>query len=98
MTTLNREKNKMRQQHQSARKARVRQLIQAGGLLQKSGLLEAFNIAPGDDLQGYENHDKAAALLGFLTKCLEKNSFTEDDFKEWKVVGRRLLSLKVNSW
>lgn len=41
----------MKLQHQSERKRRVRQFIQAAGLLQKSGILEAFRIRPGDDLQ-----------------------------------------------
>lgn len=41
---LNQEKHKMKLQHQSERKTRTRQLITAGGLLQKSGLLEAFHI------------------------------------------------------
>ena len=81
----------MRQQHQFARKVRVRQLIQAGGLLQKSGLLEAFNIVPGDDLQAYENRDKAATFLGFLIKCFEKNEFNEENLKQWDSVGERLL-------
>jgi hypothetical protein len=81
----------MKAQYQSDRKARVRQLIQVGGLLHKSGLLEAFGIVPGDDLQDYENRDIAAALLGFLTMCFEKHSFEEDNLEQWRVKGERLL-------
>ena len=89
--TLAREKNKMKQQHQSDRKVRTRSLIQAAGLLQKSGILEAFSIAPGDDLQDYDNREKAAQLLGFLTMCFQKNDFDESNLERWRSVGERLM-------
>ena len=54
-----------------------------GGLLQKSGLLEAFHITPGDDLQAYENRPKVLQLLGFLTTCFEENNFDEDTLERW---------------
>ncbi len=88
---LNREVSKMKAEQQSHRKSRTRQLITMGGLLQKSGLIDAFCIAPGDNLQSYENHDKAAKLLGFLTSCLEENTFDEDNVERWRAVGKRLL-------
>lgn len=81
----------MKIQQQSARKSRVRQLIQAGGLLQKSSLLEAFHIHPGDDLQEYNNRAKAATLLGFLIECFEKNDFDQENWEKWKNRGERLL-------
>lgn len=77
----------MRQQHQSDRKARTRQLIQIGGLFQKSGLFETFNIAPDDDLQDYENREKSAQLLGFLITGFEKNEFDETNLEQWRIVG-----------
>ncbi|MGC8483867.1 MAG: conjugal transfer protein TraD, partial [Thermodesulfobium sp.] len=89
--TLNREKNKMKKQRQSDRKLRTRQLIQIGGLVQKSGLMDAFLIAPGDDLQDYENLSKAARLLGFLNACLESNCFDQSNLERWQSVGSRLL-------
>ena len=88
---LNRVVSQMKTEQQSHRKSRVHQLIQAGGILQKSGLLDAFLIAPGSDLQSYENRDKAAKLLGFLTSCLEKNTFDEDNVERWHTIGERLL-------
>ena len=81
----------MKIQQQSERKARTRQLITVGGLLQKSGLLEAFHINSGDDLNDYDNREKTAQLLGFLTKCFEENDFDEANSERWKFVGERML-------
>ena len=90
-SNLSREKHKMKVQQQSNRKARTRLLIQAGGILHKSGIMEAFSIAPDDDLQAYENFEKAAQLLGFLTMCFEENNFDEANLEEWRSVGERLM-------
>lgn len=79
----------MKHQHNDDRKNRTRLLIQCGGLLSKSGLLEAFHITSGDDLQVYENHHKALQLLGFLITCFEENEFDEDNFERWRSVGER---------
>lgn len=81
----------MKAQQQSHRKSRTRQLITIGGLLQKSGLVDAFLIEPRDDLQDYENRDKAAKLLGFLTTCFEENTFDEVHLERWRALGERLL-------
>lgn len=81
----------MKIQQQSARKARTRQLITVGRLLHKSGLMEAFSIEPGDDLQAFENRENAAQLLGFLTMCFEKTDFDEANLQQWKSTGERLL-------
>ena len=81
----------MKQQRQSDRKARVRQFIQAAGLLQKSGLMEAFHINPGDDLQNYETRTKATQLLGFLITCFEENNFDEENLEKWRLLGERRL-------
>ncbi len=51
------------------RKARTRTLIQLGGLVEKSGLLEPLNIMLGDDLQkDYEHLDSTAILTGALSE------------------------------
>jgi hypothetical protein len=51
------------------RKARTRTLIQLGGLVEKSGLLEPLNIMLGDDLQkDYEHLTSAAILTGALSE------------------------------
>ncbi len=81
----------MQKQQRSDRRRRTRMLIQAGGIVHKSGLLDAFLIAPEDDLQNYENLHKAAKLLGFLHACFEKNSFDEAHFERWQRIGERLL-------
>jgi len=56
--------------------------------------MDAFSIAPGDDLQDYENLEKAARLLGFLNSCFEKNSFNEATLESWQLLGERLLKYK----
>ena len=81
----------MKQQRLSKRKARTCQLIQIGGLFHKPGLMEAFSIPSNDDPQDYENREKAAALLGFLTTCFENNNFEKANLEEWKLAGGRLL-------
>ena len=81
----------MKAEQQSHRKSRTRQLITLGGLLQKSGLVDAFLIESEDDLQSYENRDKAAKLLGFLYTCFEENTFDEENVERWRTVGERLL-------
>ncbi|MBX9805564.1 MAG: conjugal transfer protein TraD [Alphaproteobacteria bacterium] len=79
----------MKQQSNDGRKNRTRLLIQCGGLLSKSGLLEAFHITSADDLQVYENRPKALQLLGFLITCFEENEFNEDNFERWRSVGEK---------
>lgn len=81
----------MKAEQQSHRKSRTRQLIQIGGIFQKSGLPDAFLIAPDDDLQDYENLHKAAKLLGFLTSCFEEQTFDEAHLERWHSLGERLL-------
>ena len=81
----------MKIERQSHRKSRTRQLIQIGGIFQKSGLMDVFHIAPENDLQDYENHDKAAKLLGFLVSALEEQTSDEAHLERWRVLGERLL-------
>ena len=81
----------MKKQQQSGRQGRTRTLIQIGGLVQKSGLMDAFLIAPGDDLQDYENLEKASRLLGFLSEHFETSTFNEENLERWSALGSRLL-------
>lgn len=53
--------------------------------------MDAFLIAPGDDLQSNHNLEKGAQLLGFLTECFQKNDFDEANLEKWKTIGERLL-------
>lgn len=59
---------KHRNSENSYRKKRMRPLIQCGGLIEKSGLLEQLEITFGDDLQKDTEAllPKAAMLLGAL--------------------------------
>ena len=88
MLHLNHEKIKMKKQQNSLRQQRTRTLIQLGGLVQKSGLMEVLNISPGDDLQDYDSLPKAAQVLGFLIESLEPQNI---DIDEWEKAGERRL-------
>ncbi len=79
----------MKQQYNGERKSRTRTLIMLGGLLQKSGLMDAFHITIGDNLQTYENRPKALQFLGFLITCFEENNFDEDNLERWRSIRER---------
>ena len=68
----------MQKESTQERKLRTRTLIQAGGLLSLSGILEQCEISEGEDLQSDpEGYKKGAALLGILIEASEaivKNS------------------------
>ena len=65
----------MEKNHQTPatfRKARTRTLIQLGGLFEKSGLMETFDLKMGDDLQkNLPQKDHIFALLGGLLELKE---------------------------
>lgn len=62
----------MQKQSTQERKLRTRTLIQAGGLLSLSGLLEQCEIFEGEDLQSDpEGYEKGATLLGILIDASE---------------------------
>ena len=66
MTTLKKDNN-------TERKARTRTLIQLGGLMDVSGLLNVFDICAGDDLErDATKSDNGAALLGCLITVMEQ--------------------------
>lgn len=77
------------------RKARNRSLIQIGGLIAKSGLLERFEIEIGRDLQkDPEMEGKAATFYGAL---LQMKSEIEDTLSEtqcnlWYEKGKKELA------
>lgn len=72
----------------SLRKARTRTLIQLGGLIEKAGLLDEFNLEFGSDLQkDPECKEEVHALFGAL---LELKSL----LKESQEYTYRYLSLK----
>jgi len=50
------------------RRARTRTLIQLGGLIEKSGLMNLIHIQTGEDLQlDHEAYEKAATLFEILS-------------------------------
>ena len=76
------------------RKARTRTMIQLGGLLEKSGLLDDLNLAPGDDLQKDPDcFDSAAILMGALHE-LRAILYTEEAEAQkilWRERGKEML-------
>ena len=97
--------NKLKTRAKSERMQRTRTMIQLGGLVAKSGLVELCDIHEGDDLQiDIPSLDKAATLLGILhetmnklTELSDKNSeesaatITSKQMDKFKRVGKRLL-------
>jgi hypothetical protein len=76
ITTLELKKHRMEIKNNltntSLRKARTRTLIQLGGLIEKSGLLDNFDISIGDNLQtDLEKKEQVFALLGGLLELRE---------------------------
>ena len=76
----------------SQRKQRTRTLIQLGGLIHKSGLMQKINLDMGDDLQDPKHILKAAQIFGFLIKSLECVSC---DLKAWQAIGEQHLKRKT---
>lgn len=87
----NREISAIKNQRKSERQNRTRLLIQIGGLVQKAGVMEVFNIKVGDDLQDFESLNKAARLLGFLSHSLEQFDESEASMSELERKGERML-------
>ena len=70
---------KNNQTHATFRKARTRTLIQLGGLFEKSGLMESFELEVVDDLQkDIHKKDQVFALLGGLLEL--KEMMKQNDF------------------
>lgn len=78
------------------RRARTRTLIQLGGLIERSGLMDVLKIEVGQDLQQDPEAFNAvailSALLGENAKTLLRISI--EDKAKWIEVGRDIL--KVN--
>jgi hypothetical protein len=78
----------------SLRKARTRTLIQLGGLVEKSEMLETLGLEVGDDLQrDVTCLEGAAVLLGGLSELniiLQSNDSLSQKFL-WSERGKKLL-------
>lgn len=76
------------------RKARTRTLIQLGGLIEKSGLLQPLNINLGDDLQKDLEHLESTAILTGLLSELCGRFYGEEAAAQkliWLERGKRIL-------
>ncbi|HCU06407.1 MAG TPA: hypothetical protein DIC42_02325 [Holosporales bacterium] len=80
------------------RKARTRTLIQLGGLLNITNLLELTNINLGEDLEIDQiNQDKAATLLGLLQHLTETMPplLSPEQQNDFKQKGIRILKMRA---
>jgi hypothetical protein len=75
------------------RKKRTRTLIQLGGLVQKSGLLEPLHLQIGDDLQQDELcFDGAATLIGAFSDLAKTIREDETQTMLWCEKGKKVLA------
>ena len=87
--TLTAQNTRRKKSENAARKLRTRTLIQVGGLVHLSGLLDLCDIHEGDDLQlDLAAMNKAATLLGMLLTCVENlhdpKNFPKRNFERGK--------------
>jgi hypothetical protein len=74
------------------RKARTRTLLQIGGLVAKSGLLETFEISLGLDLQrDPEQKHQVAALFKGMVELNEMAKSEDVHLPNWSIQGLQLL-------
>jgi hypothetical protein len=76
------------------RKVRTRTLIQLGGIVDKSGLLEPLNITLGDDLQKDYEHLESVAILAGALSDLRVRLYDEDAEAQkmiWLEMGKGVL-------
>jgi hypothetical protein len=76
------------------RKSQTRTLIQLGGLVEKSGLLEPLQLQIGDDLQRDELcFDGAATLIGAFSDLRKMIEGDETQTMLWREKGKEILAL-----
>ncbi len=74
------------------RRKRTRTLIQLGGLIEKSELLEDFGISVGDDLQdNMELQSSVAELYGGLLEIKSMIKNNEHSPALWRQTGKKKL-------
>ena len=83
--------HKLKVKNKAERKARTRTLIQLGGILSLTPILEICNIHLGDDLQ-LSHQDKADTLLGILSTLFDSFSgnFDAADLEHFQNIGNAL--------
>ena len=97
VTAKNTNQTQTMQKHKNStnerRRQRTRTMIQAGGLLNKAGLLTSFGIEPGDDLQQDDSlQDNIATLFGALLELQSMVHQNDHSTILWKQRGKRGLS------
>lgn len=85
--------HKLKIKNNAERKSRTRTLIQLGGILSLTPLLDICDIHLGDDLQ-LSYQDKADILLGIPSSLLDKlpDSLSNTDLDNFKHLGNSLRS------
>jgi len=97
---LNLQKNRFKQiektHSKQERRSRTRTLIQLGGLVEKSGLMELVNIQTGEDLQlDNDAFEKAATLFEILSESnLDNENHSPAELEHLKIRGIRKLKTK----
>lgn len=69
---------------------------QIGELFVRSGLAEAFDIVPGDDLYK-KDHDKAYMLYGFLFDAVNGYFKNSANAIRWREVGEHVLGNPIDT-
>ncbi len=83
---------------QSLRRARTRSLIQLGGLIEKSGLMDHFGLALGSDMQkDLETKYPVAAFMGALLELKQHLIQSEIPFSLLAEQGMKFLSTNDNT-
>lgn len=82
--------------HATFRKSRTRTLIQLGGLFEKSGLMESFDLQVGGDLQkDIHKKDQVFALLGGLSELKEMMQQSEFPIDLLAQKGTELFNIEI---
>ena len=87
--------NKLKIKNKTERKARTRTLIQLGGLLSLTPILDICNIHLGEDLQ-LLHQDKADMLLGILSSLANQLSanISPSELSHFGILARCMQQLK----
>ena len=86
-------KNKLKTSTNDLRRRRTRTMIQAGGLLEKSGILSYFGIRAGDDLQQDDTlQENVSELFGALLEIKSMIRHNDPSTTLWKQKGKEGLA------
>jgi hypothetical protein len=89
---------KQKVQTKRERMQRTRTLIQVGGLVSLSGLIERFGIALGDDLQlDIDAKEQSKVIMGVLMSVMEQlpRHLSENELQRLSKKGERALTTRA---